>query len=322
MAMPDRFKLTFYGTRGSRSVCGAQYSEFGGDTTCLCLEVGDRTLIFDSGSGLVRCGQDLMKRHFSQCAKGPLVSYIFQTHTHYDHIIGFPYFGPLYYADSTTYVYGPRNTMMSFEETVRSFIKPPYHPIPLHEMEGVVRWGEVHEPEAIFFMKDQEEPVSVNVKHSKLRQEAPEPDRVETVVRCLRGYNHPKSGVMVYRVEHAGRSVVIATDVEGYVHGDQRLIHFSRGADVLVHDAMYTEETYASMPVPTQGWGHATVDCAMAVACKADVGRVYLVHHNPNHDDERLRAIEAQAQSIFDRAVSARDGHSLDLLEHFSDSRR
>ncbi len=315
--MPDRFKLTFYGTRGTRTVAGPEFVEFGGHTTCIHIEAGDRHLVFDSGSGIVKLGQDLMGKHFAAGAQGPLVSYLFHTHCHYDHIVGFPYYGPLYYPDSTTYVYGPRSPMMSFEDAMRAFVHPPYHPLPLHEMEGVVQWGEVNEPEAIFFVKGQEEPVVVNVKHSRLRQQAPPPEEVETVVRCLRGYNHPKSGVMVYRIEHAGRAVVVATDVEGYVHGDQRLIQFSKNAEVLIHDAMFTRDTYTNMPVPTQGWGHATVSCAMDVGRQADVDRIYLVHHSPAHNDAKLRQLEEQARELFPRAMSARDGHSVDLLEDF-----
>ena len=318
--MSETFKLTFFGTRGTRTVTGSQNEEFGGHTTCISLEAGTRKLIFDAGSGLVGLGQQIMRGHFQSRAPGPIVTYLFQTHAHYDHICGFPYYGPLYYADSTTYVYGPRNPHMGFEETLTLYVSPPFHPVPLHEMEGTIRWGEVSEPEAIFFVKGQEAPVMVNVKHSQFKLAAPPSQDVELVIRCLRGFNHPKSGVIIYRVEHAGRAVVIATDTEGYVHGDQRLINFSRGADVLIHDAMYTQETYAATTLPTQGWGHATTDCALSVARQAGVPRVYLIHHNPAHSDDELRRIEAQARERYPGAISARDGHCLDLIEAFTPS--
>ncbi len=314
---PEQFELTFHGTRGTRTTTGAQNQEFGGHTTCIGLTINGRRLVFDSGSGIVQFGQRILGEHFATGAPGPVVSYLFHTHCHYDHICGFPYYGPLYFADSTTYVFGPRSPGLSFEQALRLYVHPPFHPVPIYEMEGTIVWGEVCEPEAILFVKGQEAPLSVNVKHSTLRKSAPPPEDVELVVRTLRGYNHPKSGVMMYRIEHAGRAVVIATDTEGYVFGDRRLIQFSRGADVLIHDAMYTRETYAETGLPTQGWGHATIDCAANVARAAGVERLYLIHHNPSHNDEELRQIEVRTQALFPGTIAARDGHTLDLLKTF-----
>ena len=312
-----RFTLTFYGTRGTRTVSGPQYAEFGGHTTCVVVEAGDRKLVFDSGSGIVAFGKQLVNDHFASTRPGPITSYLFHTHAHYDHICGFPYYAPLYVPDSTTYVFGPRNPLSSFEEALRTFVHTPFHPVPLYEMEGELRFGEIREPEAVFFVKGQADPVTVNVKHSELRKAAPTPAETEVVVHCLRGYNHPKSGVMFYRIEHAGRSVVLATDTEGYVFGDRRLARFASGASILIHDAMYTKNTYTSDILPTQGWGHSTVRCALRVAELAEVGHTYLVHHDPNHDDDTLRAMEADAQHKRPSSEIARDGTVVDLIKSF-----
>ena len=313
----SQFKLTFYGTRGTRTVSGPEYSEFGGHTTCVVVEAGDRKLVFDSGSGIVGFGKELVGAHFASGAPGPLVSYLFHTHCHYDHICGFPYYAPLYVPDTTTWVFGPRNPLCSFEEALRTFVHTPYHPVPLYEMEGELRFGEIREPEAVFFVKGQVDPVVVNIKHSELRKAAPAPEDTDVVVRCLRGYNHPKSGVMFYRIEHAGRSVVVATDTEGYVFGDRRLARFASGASVLIHDAMYTKGTYTSDILPTQGWGHSTVRCALQVAELASVGRTYLVHHDPNHGDATLRDMERDARKVHPNAEIARDGTVVDLIDSF-----
>lgn len=313
----SRFTLTFYGTRGTRTVSGPQYAEFGGHTTCVVIEAGERKLVFDSGSGIVGFGKDLVGNHFAAGKAGPIESYLFHTHCHYDHICGFPYYAPLYIPNSTTWIFGPRNPLSSFEQSLRTFVHTPYHPVPLYEMEGELRFGEIREPEAVFFVKGKSEPVVCNVKHSELRKAAPSPEETEVVVRCLRGYNHPKSGVMFYRVEYAGRSVVLATDTEGYVFGDRRLARFATDASVLIHDAMYTKGTYTSDILPTQGWGHSTVRCALRVGELASVNRIYLVHHDPNHGDDDLRAMEADAQAILANAEIARDGTVIDLLEAF-----
>jgi ribonuclease BN (tRNA processing enzyme) len=311
--MSDTFTLTLYGTRGTRTVAGAQYAQFGGDTTCLGVRIGQRQLVFDAGSGIVKLGKDVAARHFSSGAGGNLKNYLFLTHAHYDHLCGLPYYGPLYIPQAITWLYGPRNPMMSLRQTIEGFVHPPYHPVPMYEMQGKVHWGEISEQNSVYFLKGQDAPVLINSYHDP----HPAPEQVEARVTCMRGYNHPKSGVLIYKVESQGRSLVLATDTEAYVLDDRRLINFAQGVDVLIHDAMYTEESYTSMPVPTQGWGHSTVESAIAVARAADVGRLYLVHHDPAHDDETLLQIEERARQSYPRAISGRDGHTLDLLKTF-----
>ena len=310
----QKFTVTFYGTRGTRTVCGAKHDEFGGETTCIVVHAGEHTIVFDSGSGIVNFGKEHVASHYASGASGPLTSHIFHTHCHYDHICGLPYFAPLYIPDSTTRIYGPRNPLGSFEEAIRRFIHTPYHPVPLYEMEGEVSFAEVREPESAYFLYGQRDPVIANAKHSDLRSAVPDDSECEVVVHCLRGFSHPKSGVMFYRVEYAGRSVVIATDTEGYVFGDRRLATFARGATALIHDGMYTKQRYVSESLPTQGWGHSIVESALLVAEMADVHRVYLVHHDPNHDDAELRDIEQRAKAHMPHAALARDGLKVDLM--------
>lgn len=318
--MGERFELTFFGTRGSRTVHGEQYLEYGGHTTCVGFKIGERQIIFDSGSGVVDLGQALIGEHFSSGRKGPVISYLFHTHCHYDHICGLPYYTPLYLANSTTYIYGPRSTQQSFEESIKQFIHPPLHPISLHEMAGEKVWNTVSEADTIYFIKGEEVPRVVRAQHAQYTGDIPDPAEVEVTIRCLFGYNHPKNGVMIYRIEAAGRAVVFATDVEGYVHGDQRLISFAKGADVLVHDAMYTEERYTQTPVPTQGWGHSTLEIATDAARQANVKRLYLIHHDPSHSDATLNEMEKVAQTRFPATISARCNTSVDLINEFSHS--
>ncbi len=313
--MSDTFRLTFYGTRGSRTVPGAQAGRWGGHTTCLGIRAGSRELIFDAGSGIVPLGESLVRQHMSAAPQEVLRAYLFQTHTHLDHLCGLPYFIPLYLPLTTLWMLGPRTAHLSFQETIERLLHPPFHPVPLFEMPSLIRWGEIAEPTSALFVRGQHDPLLLNLKHPDQRALAPPPEEIEVAVHTLHGYNHPKCGVTIYRVEHAGRAVVFATDVEGYVHGDQRLIRFARGADVLIHDAMYTADRYANPNTPTQGWGHSTVEIAAEVARAADVGHLYLVHHDPGHDDARLAQMETLGQSLFPRTTSAFDGLSIDLLD-------
>ena len=315
--MGDRFELTFFGTRGSRTVHGRQFLEYGGHTTCAGIRIGDRQIVFDSGSGIVELGQNLISDHFNSGRPGPVVSYIFHTHCHYDHICGLPYYTPLYLPNSTTYFYGPRSTQRTFKDAIKSFIHPPFHPIALHEMAGEKVWNSVSEADTIYFIKGVEAPRIVRSQHSQYADQIPDASEIELTIRCLFGYNHPKNGVMVYRLEAGDRSVVFATDVEGYVHGDQRLIRFAKGADVLIHDAMYTEDRYIQTPTPTQGWGHSTLEIATDVATQADVKRLYLIHHDPSHSDDTLNEMEKIAQLRFASTTSARCNTSVDLINEF-----
>ncbi len=312
--MTEQFTLTFHGTRGSRAVNGPQHKKFGGHTTCFGVTFGQRQILIDGGSGIVDAAQAHAKRHFASRPAEPLLTYLFFTHAHYDHLCGMPYFAPFYIPSATTYIFGPRSPYMTFEEAMGRFLHPPFHPVPLYEMQGRKIWGQVEESDTFFFLKDVEAPVSVRMSHPTERKKAPNPEHVELKISCMRGYNHPKSGVILYKIEGGGKSVVVATDVEGYVDGDQRLIAFAKGADVLIHDAMYTQDQYTKMPVPPQGWGHSTVEIAARVAEAADVGRLYLVHHDPNHNDEQIEAIEAIAQAIFPASYAARDGVEVKLL--------
>jgi ribonuclease BN (tRNA processing enzyme) len=125
--------------------------------------------------------------------------------------------------------------------------------------------------------------------------------------------HHPRGGSMIYRIRYRGKSLVFATDTEGYEGGDQRLIDLARDADLLVHDAEYEDQEYTGPPVVRQGWGHSTWRMAVEVGQRACVKRVALSHHHALHDDQRLRRIELEAQSILPQAFIAREGTTIVL---------
>jgi ribonuclease BN (tRNA processing enzyme) len=115
--------------------------------------------------------------------------------------------------------------------------------------------------------------------------------------------------VLVYRIEWRGASLVYATDTEGYISGDQRLAAFARDADLLIHDAQYSQADYATR----QGFGHSTAGMACELAALAGVKQLALFHHDPAYDDQTIRAIEQQAHAEFKGAFAAREGLALDL---------
>jgi ribonuclease BN (tRNA processing enzyme) len=129
-------------------------------------------------------------------------------------------------------------------------------------------------------------------------------------VRILYSPAHPRSGVYIYRVEWHGKSVVFASDNEGYVHTNQRLIEFARDTDLLIHDAQYTDEEYIHR---RQSFGHSTPEMACAVARACGAKRLVLTHHNPSYDDRQIAEIERAAQTCFPGAVAAYEGLEIEL---------
>jgi ribonuclease BN (tRNA processing enzyme) len=137
------------------------------------------------------------------------------------------------------------------------------------------------------------------------------------VIRIHKSYAHP-GGVFVYRIAWHGKSVVYATDTEGYVGTDKRLVKFAKDADVLIHDAQYLDEHYwgqlEGLP-STQGYGHSTVTMACEVAASAQTGQLVLFHHDPSYTDTMLAGMERTAKSLFAESVAAYEGLEIVLRD-------
>jgi phosphoribosyl 1,2-cyclic phosphodiesterase len=310
--MASDFSLTFYGCRGSIPVSGDSYTRYGGSTPCVVVHAGSRDIVLDAGSGIVDYSRDLLEGYGEEPA--PIQTDLFITHLHLDHLIGLPFFKPIYMPDTTLRMWGPpSNRFGHFEEAIDCLIKPPFFPVALFEMQSVKTFHDIADSHVVYFLEGRDEPVQLRPNHPRDREQLPDPDDVEIEVHCMRGYNHPKSGVFIYKVLYGGKTLVYATDTEGFVHGDRRLMHFARGADVLIHDAMYTDDHYISMPEPTQGYGHSTVEIASALADKAGVDRLFFFHHDPASTDDRLDEAESIGKSLFANSAVARDGLTVEI---------
>lgn len=310
--MTTEFSVKFYGCRGSIPVTGANHTKYGGATSCLRVRAGGREVIVDAGSGLVQHSDSIVNAYTGNGT--PVYSCVLVSHAHLDHLMGLPYFAPLYMVDATVDILGPRNPVHeSFEETIDSFMSPPYFPVPRYEMNADIRIRNFGEADVLYFIKGQRSPVSVRAGHPDHAGSVPHEDQVVLEVHCMRGYNHPKSGVNIYKFVAGDKTLVYATDTEGFVHGDQRLIDFAHGADILIHDAMYTDERYTSMPAPTQGYGHSTVEIATRVAENAEVGQLFLFHHAPASDDAELDRVDEMGKSQFANTQVAADGLEVEI---------
>jgi ribonuclease BN (tRNA processing enzyme) len=144
------------------------------------------------------------------------------------------------------------------------------------------------------------------------------------VIRIHKSYAHP-GGVFIYRITWHGKSVVYATDTEGYIGTDKRLVKFAKDADLLIHDAQYLDEHYwgqlEGFP-STQGYGHSTVTMACEVAASASAGQLVLFHHDPAYSDGMVAGMERTAQSLFADSVAGYEGLEIDLTPDPSPIRR
>ncbi|MFV1980592.1 MAG: MBL fold metallo-hydrolase [Rhodothermia bacterium] len=272
--------VVFYGTRGSIPVCDPNFHEFGGDTTCIALETTDdesphnRVGIIDAGTGIFKLGRDL-----ARSGQGKDLIHIAFTHFHWDHIQGFPFFKPAYDPAQQINILalGAGRGITDLKEIFALQMQTAYFPVQLDNMGAKFS----------FILHDKTELKQYySAKMSTIR------------------LNHP-GGSYGYRMEAYGKVVVICTDVE-YENGviDENVVEFARGADLLIHDAQYTDEELERF----RGWGHSTFNQAMEVAERAEVKLLAMTHHDPEHDDEFLTAVEKNCQDRMQDCFLARQG--------------
>ena len=295
----EQFVVRFWGTRGSFPVPGPGTVRYGGNTTCVEVEVGGHTIIIDAGTGIINLGYELIKRA-KQRGDVPIVATLLLTHMHHDHTQGFPYFVPAYIGSSVLHILGPRTFEEDLEETLGHAVLPPSFPVSLYEMPSLKVVRSLREMEAIAYLPGQSEPKIYNIYHERFETPA---DAVN--VRIQKSYAHPRNGVYLYRIEWRGKSMVFASDTEGYVDTDQRLVSFSMNTDLIIHDAQYTHQDYVK---GRQGWGHSTPQMACDVAKAANARRLVLTHHEPRYNDEAIAALEREAQTIFPATQAAYEG--------------
>lgn len=298
----DEMRVKFWGVRGSYPVPGDSTLKYGGNTACVEVRTLHHRVILDAGTGIIGLGQALMRDHDPTQTS---VNTLLISHTHHDHIQGLLFFRPMFRNTSMLHVFGPRTFSEELQDTLARMLQPQYSPVPLEEMNAQKVIRSLSNSDSIWF------PASSCYPEVKSPDAGGRPQSGELVVRTLRSYAHPKDGVYIFRIEYNGRSVVYATDTEGYDGGDARLIRFSRGADLLIHDAQYDEDEYHDPDSPRQGFGHSTVAMATTVARKAQVKRLALFHHDPSHDDAKIAAMEAAAQAQFEHAFAAYEGQEL-----------
>ena len=297
--MSNEMKVRFWGVRGSYPTPGAGTVKFGGNTACVEVQAGNRTIVLDAGTGIIPLGRELAR------AKRAGEILLLLSHLHHDHTQGFPFFVPAYMPNAKLHIYGPDGTHESLKNVLEHNQSSETFPVSLRDMSSTKDIQPVRESQVIIWDEDG---VHVAESASGLSEEG-------VVIRIHKSYAHP-GGVFVYRITWRGQSVVYATDTEGYVGTDKRLVKFAKDADVLIHDAQYLDEHYwgqlEGFP-STQGYGHSTVSMACGVAASSLAGQLVLFHHDPAYSDEMVTGMERTARKMFEDTVAAYEGLEIAL---------
>lgn len=299
--------VRFWGVRGSYPTPGGDIIRYGGNTACVEVSVNGSTIILDAGTGIIGLGRSLVQRARERGEK--VSALLLLSHVHHDHTQGFPFFTPAYIPGTTLEIYGPELLDTTPASVLDGLMQPPHFPVRLSELSGSIHTGVIHPTDVLHV----NEPVGGRVAISVVPFPGETPDPNVARIRVLRSYAHP-GGVVHYRIDWQGRSVVYATDTEGYVSGDRRLANFARGADLLIHDAQYTDEHYLGLAPGmsvTQGFGHSTISMACQAAISAGARQLALFHHAPEYNDDRLDEIATSARACFSGAFVAREGQEI-----------
>ena len=278
-----QFKVRFWGVRGSIACPGPKTVRYGGNTSCIEMCVAGQRLIFDGGTGLRGLGQSLLKDM-------PFKASMFFTHSHWDHIQGFPFFVPAFVPGNQFDIYGTVTPDGStIEQRLNSQMLHPNFPVPLQVMGSTMNFFDIAKEEVVTLGD------GVRVDNALL--------------------NHPGEAVG-YRVSWNGRAAAYVTDTEHYTDRiDENVIRLAQDADVLIYDATYTDEEYYNEKSSKVGWGHSTWQEAVKVAEAANVKKLIIFHHDPVHDDAFMDNIKDLTASKFPNSLVAWEGLELDLME-------
>ncbi|MDH4128815.1 MAG: MBL fold metallo-hydrolase [Spirochaetota bacterium] len=284
-------KVRFWGVRGSVPTPGPKTVKYGGNTACIEIRGDDdELLIIDAGTGLRELGNFLIS---NDLPNGPLKLNILLTHTHWDHIQGFPFFGPAYIPSSIITFRGPVNAIgKKLDEIVAGQMNYSYFPIKLSELRAQINFVEIRE-----------ESFDIGSFH---------------VSTCY--LNHPIL-CLGYRIMYKNKVIITIYDnepyrnifadtkksnssdfedqiddeaikeAEDYVYTqNQKILDFASGADLMIYDAQYTSEEFKTKI----GWGHSTIDHAINAGISTQCKKLALFHHDPVRTDKELDTLQVQ----------------------------
>ncbi len=269
--------LKFWGVRGSIACPTPRHIQFGGNTSCVQVTAGDQHIILDAGTGIRELGAWYMDAGVS---RGVLLL----THTHWDHINGFPFFAPAFQSQRQfTVMAGHLRAHGGVRAALEGQMAQPMFPVPLDAMRADFSFEDFDAGDAFALAG------GVQIKTTPL--------------------NHP-NGATAYRIEYGGASLCYVTDTEHVLGApDERVLALIAGADLVIYDSTYTDQTFPAK----LGWGHSTWQEGVRLCRAAGARRLAIFHHDPDHTDDVMARIEREASEQWEGSLVAREGMSVEL---------
>ena len=260
-------EIKFWGTRGSIPAPGVQTLEFGGNTTCVevVLNNGQRVVI-DGGTGLRLLGQHMIENKISS------QFHLLLTHGHWDHLLGIPFFEPIYHESTKVVVDGWPPAFQAMTRVFDSHMGDGFFPVAFDHLKARIDY---------------------------LNTLAHDPLDLDGVLIDAMRLNHPQGG-LGFRFKEGRHTMVFITDNElGAARGKRipEFVEFCQGCDLLIHDAQYLPSEIAER----RGWGHSTFEEVVALAQEAEVHNLILTHHDPCRSDAEVKEIVALSRELSDK---------------------
>ncbi len=275
MASPNDFFVRFWGVRGSIACPGPDTAIYGGNTPCIEIRCGSGLLVFDAGTGLRALGKSIATAGITDVD-------LFLSHTHVDHIIGFPFFCYAFKPENALRVWsGHLDGGRTTESVLRQFMSEPLFPVPVDIFGADVSYRDFSAGETL----------------------TPR-DGVTLRTAAL---NHPQNATG-YRVEFAGKTICYVTDTEHFEDGpDRNILGLIDGADIVIYDSMFSDAEYPDY----KGWGHSTWEEGARLCEAANVGTFVVFHHLPDRTDADLDVLAQAVDRMRAGSVVAREGMTL-----------
>ncbi len=270
-------RIKFWGVRGSIACPSPNHVVYGGNTSCVEILAGQRSIIIDAGTGIRPLGHDFVRRPERE-------GLILLSHTHWDHINGFPFFAPAFDAAFSFHVMaGHLTDLGGIEAVLATQMTNPMFPVPMGAMRARMTFEDFRAGDTLDVLPD------VSLRTAPLR--------------------HP-NGATGYRIEHQGVVACYVSDTE-HVPGepDETILGLIEGADLVIYDSTYTDDEFPAKV----GWGHSTWQEGVRLCRAAGVRRLAIFHHDPDHDDAFMEHLEDEARRNWEGALVARDNMEVTL---------